>query len=221
MSDIPPRYSAVLPDAGPTPADLIEQAAFDALSAESLAATQRSAEAWRNGLTGLLALVTTSVVLTGRASTASLATSWRFAATLLIGAGIALTVAGLWQALAAQAGTRSRKVTLERIHREFGSIDAYRIGLADHASQRLSRARLAVGVALGLLFCGLVTTWWAPAAPQAPPAYIRVATPDEIVCGQLQSADGGVVRLTVRGVHAPSRVSISKIVNLSVVMDCG
>ncbi len=220
MSGVPPGYRAVLPEDRPAPEDLKEQLAFEALSRESLAATQKSAEAWRNGLTGLLALVTTGAVLTGRDATAHLTTPWRVAATVLIGSGIALTIAGLWEALAAQAGTRSGKMSLEAIRTQYGSITAYRVRLADSSARRLARARIAVATALGTLLLGLVTTWWAPLAHESPPAYLQVTTSTGSVCGELRSADAGVVRLSIHGRHDLATIQLDAVGNLEVVARC-
>jgi hypothetical protein len=216
----PRGYRPRLPDVPPSTRSLAEQAAFEELSRQSLSAVRQSAEAWRNGSAGLLALVTTGVVVSGRDLAAGLAAPWRAAVSILIVVGIALTLVGLWQALGAQAGTRARRMSLTQIRRIHGSLDGYRLWLADEAANRLRIARLAIASALVLLLAGVVLSWWAPAAPTSPPAYFRVQTSDGVICGELESADGGTIRLLVKGEHATNTIPMSRVTNLGVVRQC-
>jgi hypothetical protein len=56
---------------------------------DSLSAVRSMAAAWRTGLTALITLVTTGIILTGRTATTNLAVPWRIAVTLAIGTGLA------------------------------------------------------------------------------------------------------------------------------------
>jgi heme A synthase len=170
-------YRPRLPDHAPTPADLAERDQFQKLVAESLPAVRASAETWRNGLAAFITLVTTAVVIKGRSTAAEVPTGWRIAITILIALGIALAVTGLWQALAAQAGTRPEALTLADIHHRYGSVQAYQIAIALQAGRRLTLARYAVAAALTALLTGIALTWWAPTTPTTPPATPTSSTP--------------------------------------------
>ena len=77
----------------------------------------------------------------------------------------AAPVLGLWQALAAEAGTEPKMQTLQDIRRVHGTLDGYDIYLAGKAANRLGWGQRAVAAAVVFLLAGIVVTWWAPAAP--------------------------------------------------------
>ncbi|MBB5874127.1 hypothetical protein F4553_007561 [Allocatelliglobosispora scoriae] len=219
MTDEPaPSYRK--PASGPEPVSRHERAAFDALVAQSLPTVRASAQAWRNGLTALIGLVTAGVAIQGRTTAAELSPGWRAGITVLIGAGLAAAVVGLWHALGAEAGTRAAPLTLADIHARHASVAAYQVALAKSAGQRLSRARTAVAVSIALLLTGVIATWWAPPIPSEPPAYVRVTDQHGTTCGTLLSADGGQVRLEVAGSHDPAVIALTGVTNLAVVAAC-
>ncbi len=211
---------AVPPAGRPRPVSAADREAFDALANEALPAVRSMAAAWRTGLAALVTLVTTGIILKGRTDTTSLALPWRIAVTLAVGAGLALAILGLWHALAAEAGARARLHTLDDIRARYASVQAYQVGQAAAAGRRLQTARVVVAAALGLLLVGVLLTWWAPAAPASPPAYLKVTRPGSTVCGTLDSADGGIVRLTIAGVHQPVAIPLADITNLAVTSTC-
>ncbi|MGN9757926.1 hypothetical protein [Streptomyces sp. SD31] len=214
-------YRPRRPTSAPSAFDIAERDAFGEMSAASLDAVRSSAETWRNGLTAFLTLVTTGVVIKGRDTTSVLTTGWKTALTLLIGGGLLAALMGLWQALAAQAGTRPRATTLSAVHDRYGSVAAYKVALAVAAAQRLRRAQYLVALALTLLLAGIVVTWWAPAeAGKAKPVYLKVTHPGGPSCGTLRSADGGKLRLQSPGRHDPVVVPLSDVANMTVVSRC-
>jgi hypothetical protein len=208
------------PQQAPTPADLAERDRFAALAEGSLSAARANAESWRNGLAAFVTLVTATAIIKGRDTTADLPVGWRVAVTVLIGSGIALSVAGLWQALAAQAGTREGTVTLADIHSRHASVAAYQVALADVAATRLKRGRTIVAAALSCFLLGIATTWWAPEASPDPAGYVTILHDGTANCGSLQSAANGEIRLRVAGAQNPVVVSMKKITNLLVVTHC-
>ena len=117
------------------------------------------AAAWRTGLTALITLVTTGVILTGRIATTTLTLPWRIMVTLAIGGGLAVAIVGLWHALAAEVGARTRLHTLDDIRARYASVQAYQVGQAAAAGRRLHAARTLVATALGLLLAGVLLTW--------------------------------------------------------------
>lgn len=203
------------------PISRADREAFDGLVKDSLPAVRSMVAAWRTGLTGLITLVTTGIILTGRTVTTELAPTWRAAITLTVGTGLALAIVGLWHTLAAEVGARIRLQSLDDIRTRYASVQAYQVGLAAAAGRRLQTARTLVAAALGLLLTGILLTWWAPAAPTDPPAYLKVTrSGGGIVCGVLASADGGTVRVAVAGAHDPTLIPLSTITNLAVTTTC-
>jgi hypothetical protein len=178
------------------------------------------AAAWRTGLTALITLVTTGIILKGRTDTTNLTFPWRIAVTLAIGAGLGLAIVGLWHALAAEVGARTRRNTLDDIRARYASVQAYQVGQAAAAGRRLQTARTLVAIALGLLLTGVLLTWWAPVPPTKPPAYLKVTRTGGTICGILASADGGILRLTVAGVHGAVTVPLTTVTNLAVTPTC-
>jgi hypothetical protein len=204
----------------PRPVSAQDREAFDALAREALPAVQKMAAAWRTGLAGLITLVTTGIVLTGRTATTSVTVPWRVGVTVAVGAGLGLAIVGLWQALAAEVGARTTVQSLEDIRSGHASVQAWKVGQAAIAGRRLHKAKALVGVALGLLLCGVLATWWAPPAPQDPPAYLEVVHSDGAVCGVLTSADGGTLRVRVAGTHDLVAIPLTSITNLTLTPEC-
>ena len=202
------------------PVSAADREAFDALVKESLPAVRSMVAAWRTGLTALVTLVTTGIILKGRTDTTTLTLPWRIAVTLAIGVGLALAIVGLWHTLAAEVGARTRLHTLDDIRRNYASVQAYQVGQAAAAGRRLQTARTLVAAALGLLLAGVLLTWWAPAAPAMPAAYLRVSRSGGSICGTLESADGGILRLAVAGAHEPVVIPLTTITNLTVTPAC-
>jgi hypothetical protein len=170
-----PASSGQQPPTAPEPVSRAEREAFASLVADSLPAVRASAQSWRNGLTALITLVATGIVIKGRDTTAGLSTGWRLAITLSIGAGLAVAAWGLWHALAAEAGTHTRLKTLADIHDQHASVAAYQVALASIAGRRLQTARNAVALSLALLLTGVFLTWWAPAPPASSSPHPKVA----------------------------------------------
>jgi hypothetical protein len=216
----PGRAATRPPASQPRPVSTADREAFDALVKESLPAVRSMAAAWRTGLTAVITLVTTGIVLTGRTATTTMTIPWRVAVTLAIGGGLALAIAGLWHTLAAEAGARTRLLTLDDIRARYASVQAYQAGQAAAAGRRLQAARTLAAAALGLLLTGVLLTWWAPPAPATPPAYLKVTRPGGTTCGILQSADGGTLRLAVTGMHEPVALPLTAVTNLAVTAAC-
>lgn len=150
------------PARGPSATDLEERDRHARLAAASLATVRDNAQTWRNGLTAFVTLVITAVVIKGRDTTNQLPLGWRTAITVLIGGGLVLAIVGLWQALAAEAGTDPKKLTLQDIRAVHGTLAAYEVYLAARAARRLQWGRRAVAGAGLFILIGIFVTWWAP-----------------------------------------------------------
>lgn len=190
-----PAPPARRPANAPSKFELGERDRYAELTACSVDTVGSSAQAWRNGLTAFITLVTTGVVIKGRDTTAGLGSGWRALVTVLIGGGLLLAILGLWQALAAEAGTDPKKLTLQDIRADYGTLTTYEVYLAAKAAHRLQWGRRAVAGAVTLLLAGIAVIWWAPSTSPPP------VTSTNIVRGYV--VDSG--RLRVVEARAASR----------------
>jgi hypothetical protein len=218
-ADSGPAYRPRRPRSAPSEGSLAERDAFAAMARQSLQEVRSSAEAWRNGLTAFLTLVTTGVIIKGRDTTADLSVSWRLAVTLLVGGGLACAVAGLWRVLAAQAGTRYRLSTRQDLRRDYGSVETYHVAIAAEAVGRLDAGRRLAIAALTLLLTGVAVSWWAPAEAADAPTYLRIESATTRTCGALVSADDGRIRLATSDTRLTA-VPVNQITGLTVVRSC-
>ena len=215
-----PAPQARKPSQAPSRSDLDERDRYARLITGSIDTVRGSAQAWRTGLTAFITLVTTGVVITGRSTTADLTSGWRTAITVLIGGGLLLAVLGLWQALAAEAGTDPKKQTLQDIRAVHGTLTTYEVYLADKATRRLQRGRRAVAGAVTLLLAGIAVTWWAPTAVSPTPAYVIVTRGHAMTCGVLWPASTGGLRLTIQGSRDPVIIPFSQIASIASTTTC-
>jgi hypothetical protein len=212
-----PRAS--LPAQAPSKADLAERDRFAKLTATSADSVRGSAQAWRTGLAAFITLVTTGVVIKGRDTTMGLSDGWRASITVLVAGGLLLAVAGLWQALAAEAGTDPSRQTLQGIRKKHGTLAAYEVHMADKAARRLQWGRRTVAAAVVLLLAGIAVAWWAPGA--APPAgYVTAFHGHTSTCGTPQLGRAGQLTLSVPGSHAQIEIPFSQITQLVPTTTC-
>jgi hypothetical protein len=216
--DPPPR--ARLPERHLTRADLEERDRYAKLAAGSADTVRASAQAWRTGLTAFITLVTTGVVIKGRDSTAGLPANWRILVIVLVGGGLLLTVLGLWQALAAEAGTRPQKHTLQDIRDAYGTLTTYQVHLADTAAGQLRWGIRAAAAAITLLIAGIAATWVAPGPASSPADYLTAVYGNSVTCGTLQSAAGGQLRLTAADSTATVVIPFAQITSLALTTTC-
>lgn len=212
MTAQPPR-----PPGPPTPSSMQDVADFAALVATSLTDVRSTAEKWRTGLAALITLTTTALLIKGPENARDLSTGWRSAVTAALIAGLSLAVAGLWRALEAAAGT-PEAVTLDAILARHGSVKAFRIAQANAAITALRSARRLVMASIVLLTIGILGWWWAPVTEDAP--VLNITTGGKSVCGEVDSADHGAIRLQVRGEADPRTIPLSQVENLAVAASC-
>ncbi len=177
-----PAPRAHRPDKAPTKTDLDERDRYAKLTAGSMDTVRGTAQTWRTGLAASITLVITGVIIKGPETTAGLPVGWRTVITFLIGGGLLLAVLGLWQVLAAEAGTDPKNQTLQDIRAVHGTLTSYEVYLAAKAARRLQWGRRAVAVAILFLLAGIAAAWWAPAAAPSPPASIAVTRAHDATC---------------------------------------
>lgn len=208
-------------DAGPEPTSRSEREAFNDLVSSSLSGVRESAQAWRNGLAALVSLISAGLVIKGRSIAGDVVLGWRVAITSAIGLGLAAAIFGLWQALAAEAGSDVHDVSLDAIHRDYpGGVAAYRVAMARRVGRRLRTARRSIGVSLIMLFAAIVISWWAPLAHPNSPAIVIIPAGSNAACGRLVSADHGKVRLKVGSSGIERVFPLSAVENMKVVGTC-
>jgi hypothetical protein len=213
-----PSPRARKPALAPSKTDLDERDRYAKLTTGSIDTVRHNAQTWRTGLAAFITLVTTGVIIKGPDTTAGLAAGWRAVITVMIGGGLLLAVVGLWQALAAEAGTDPKQQTLQDIREAHRSLTRYEVYLAAKSADRLQWGRRAVGGAALLLLAGIGVTWWAPTT--APLAYITVTHGHTITCGTLQPAGSGQLRLTVNGSHNSVVIPFDQITSLALASAC-
>lgn len=178
-----------------------------------------SAQAWRTGLAAFITLVTTGVVIKGRDTTTGLSGGWRASITVLVAGGLLLAVAGLWQALAAEAGTDPQRQTLQSIRKKHGTLAAYEVYLAAEAARRLQWGRRMVAAAVVLLLAGIAVAWWAPDAV-APAGYVTAFHGHTSTCGTPQPGRAGQLTLSVPGSRTPIEIPFPQITQLVAAVTC-
>lgn len=213
----PPRYRR--PMQGPSADDVAQREQWRTYVQNSLAVVQASADKWQAGLAGFVSLVTAGLFLKGPETASDLEFGWRLTLTILLGGGLVAAVGGLWQALRAAAGDAGR-ANLDDIVREYGGIDAMQVAQANAAARKLGSARKLVALSLLLLTAGTVSWWWADKTAPSPAAYVQVVSPKGSPCGELTSADGGVVVLKVAGQSKPAEVPLTSVTNIHIVSSC-
>jgi hypothetical protein len=179
-----------------TAASQQQQRELVALDAGQLVATQKSAETWRTGLGGLLAIVTGALFIKGKESVEAVAT---------------------FLALRASAGQPEDTLTSDIGNA--GGVEAYRHRLAKRAAADLRCAQLAAFGAMGLLTAAVMVTWFAETPPPKPAALIQVGHSTQRTCGESKGVDDGKLSLKVAG-GSVVKVRLAAIETVAVVEDC-
>jgi hypothetical protein len=167
---------------------------IQSLAASQLERTRKAADNWRNGLAGLLALVSTIIFVKGRDTVETMSTVWKWALVLVLIASVAFAAYAARQAMKAAFGEIGL-VKSEEVAAAGGWI-GYQAKLAENAGGQLRSAQFRTGVALLLLIIGIVITWLAPSAPASPPALLNVTLQNHAsVCGELTTLSAGRIQL--------------------------
>jgi hypothetical protein len=180
-----------------------------AAAAEQLTTTQSIAQNWKNGLAGLLALVTTILFLKGPGAVDKIDRGYAKIVAVALGVSLIVAVVATWYALRASYGV-PRRVTNAEID-DAGGLDAYRAHRADVALCDLRLARWLSLAAAGLFAAATVMFWFAPPAQRAF-TYLEVRrVHGSPLCGRLTSAPPGklafVDKAGVTTIVAPADIS--------------
>ncbi|WP_298462590.1 hypothetical protein [uncultured Cellulomonas sp.] len=167
---------------------------------------------WRNGLVGLVGLITGAGLIKGRESIVGIVPGGQVAVGTLLLAAVVAGVAGTLLSLRAAYGfPRSREVDAT-----WRDVRRNQHARARAAARDLRAAVVLAVVTLALLVGAVAVTWY---APRAPLAFVEVTDDDGVVtCGTLQGAGDGAVVLAVHG--AERRISVQDVGALRLRSDC-
>ncbi|MFJ6674725.1 hypothetical protein ACIQMJ_26810 [Actinosynnema sp. NPDC091369] len=185
---------------------------------DSLTRIRTTAENWRNGMAGLVALVTTTLVFKGRDSITAYGTPIRIALGLLTGLALVAGVTALLRFLRAAYGVPEVVSTASVI--DEGGVDVRNVRLAHVALDDLNAARrLALGSAV-LLAAALLLSWYGPTRSTAPMVEVVVRGEPQPVCGALKAQDGATTVLQVAGEPSERRLPTPDLVSTVLVEKC-
>ena len=182
------------------------------LKFSQLDTARKQADAWRNGLAALTALLTAILVLKGRDDVSALPPPFRITAVVLLGVALGLLVAATLLITRALAGPPGEEILLTGEDLEAWSANEVRkISTALRWAPWLA--------ATGVLFVALAVgvTWLAPAQDITTPL-VRVTTSTTQLCGEMIGASGH--QLILRSSATTTLLSLSTVVNVTPVTNC-
>lgn len=212
MSGQQPQYW--LPTAPSASGAADDLAAWDTTVETSLHRAKSSAELWRNGLAGFVALLTTALVLRGPESAEDMGLFWRVWVGVGLVGGLGLSVWSLWLALSAASPTL-KGVDYATTVRQWATIRAAQVAAAQKSADRLTFAKRVMVVALVLLGLGYGAWWLAPSSVET---RILITREDgSSVCGELASGPAGAIwvgtNASADGVPLGSVSTVEKVAN--------
>src|SRR5215203_3287062 len=197
----------VSPGRGPADIKFAEQA--EELRNTELERVRQTAENWRTGLAGLLALIATVSVVKGRDTITDLALLWKVLVGVFLLAALICAAVGAYYALRAAYGWPEHVPT--------DQLRKWRYQRSEDAVDDLGRARTLTFITLGLLVVAIGLTWYGPTDP---PAFVNAAWADETVCGKL--IDSNETELLIKiDEDVTKQVPLDALKSLSVVEECG
>jgi hypothetical protein len=208
----PARVS--LPPTQSTEAALRDEEEFNKAATTQLANTRKTAENWKNGLAGLLTLVTTVLFIKGKSTISEFTPGWRIAVGVLLLAALAVSVWGTWLGLRAAYGTP--KIVRAQDVAEHGGLTGWRLDQTQSTIDDLNVARILAVLALCLVAAVFAFSWW---TRKAPPAYVSVTQASSTYCGELTRFDYGTLDLRLDSNHSLT-FAVQDIDGLRVVSSC-
>lgn len=186
------------PTSGPTQEDIENAEAWEKVATSSAESVVNSAEKWRDGLAALVTLITGGLIIAGPDGF-DMPTAWRIAATIITTVGIGCAAVGCFLALSVSAG-RPSVADLPSIAAKYHSVQNF---TAIQAAKKIKRVASVQALAI---FAVAALVLGAGAWSMAPKLQTKPVTPKFSVdvgkstyCGDLVSADKGVIVLAVTG----------------------
>jgi hypothetical protein len=209
----------------PSPREIGDRARLAGEVTASLERVRTTAENWRTGMAGIITLVTATLLFKGRESISDYEAWVRYALGALTLCALALALVSLWLFLSAAYG-RLRPVSAQSVI-DAGGVDVRNVHLATSALADLRWARGLAICSSVVLAAALVLSWYGPAEPSAPPAYVRITIrgddqrqSEETLCGELTAQDGGTTVVAIEGEPEPRRVDTGRLLATVLVDTC-
>ncbi|MFJ9707540.1 hypothetical protein [Streptomyces sp. NPDC101234] len=174
---------------------------------------RKQAEGWRNGLTGLTALLAVLVTLKGRDDLSQLPSAARHTATALLGAAfLSLAVGSVLAVRAAYGRPGSRVLLTGQMLRRWTEQETIRVT----GALRQASVCCAAGI---VLVCGAIVVAWTTTESPSDPLVRVVTTSGERCGGFLGSGPGGVVLKT--GSEKRVVLAAASVLSVTPVGECG
>lgn len=219
-SSAPPgRVEPVPPhDRTPDPGELDDRGRLAEEVTDSLTRIRTTAENWRTGMAGLLALVTATLVFKGKDSITAYDMPVRITLGVLTGLALIAGVMALLRFLRAAHGV-PEVVSTDSVIAE-GGVDVRDVRLAHVALDDMNTARqLALGSA-ALLAVALLLSWYGPTQPGTSMVKVVVRGEPQPICGVLKAQDGTTTVVQVKGEPAERRLPTSALVSTVLTPTC-
>lgn len=217
----PSRGIKVVAPHDPTPsaAEVRERLRLAEEATTALKRVRTTAENWKTGMTGLIALVTGTLLFKGRDNIAAYDTWVRIGLGVLTGLSLLFGVLALLRFLTAAHG-KPEAVSAQSVIDE-GGVYVRDVKLAAAALKDLDVARPLALTSAALLALALGLSWYGPARPSTPPAFAKVTFDEEkTACGTLVAQNGTTTELKVAGEPDARRIPTSGLVSVVLVAAC-
>ncbi|WP_287001871.1 hypothetical protein [Gordonia sp. UBA7860] len=206
----------------PPPADAAANlAAWDLLLDNSIERATATAEKWRAGLAGFIALITSLLIIKGP-DAQKIPAPWIYVLVIAFAAGIVLAIIGLWKAQSASSpGLDS--VDYTEVIKKYGSIRTYSVAVAIGSADKITTAKRFVAGALIALGVGVVAWWLVPASEPQATEQVRVTLRSgATLCGKItETAPAAGLPLKLSGTQTTIRVPVADLLSVTSVADCG
>lgn len=172
-----------------------------------LSSVRTTAEAWRNGLAGLTALLSAAALITSPTLGTTVPPDRRAFVGLLVLLGLVVLIFGTWRAMLAAFGLPGPEMPMtgERLR-------AWEQQQSREAVTMLCQARYAFLAGVGLIVAASALAFWSqPASPSGPAVVVTTTT--GVLCGHLGPGESGHLRLiTADGqVHTVALTEVTSI----------
>ncbi|MGW0451978.1 hypothetical protein [Gordonia sputi] len=196
-------------------------AAWDLLVDNSIERATVTAEKWRAGLAGFIALITSLLIIKGP-DAQKIPAPWIYVLVIAFAAGIVLAIIGLWKAQSASSpGLDS--VDYTEVIKKYGSIRTYSVAVAIGSADKIKTAKRFVAGALIALGVGIVAWWLVPASEPQAAEQVRVTLRSgATLCGKItETTPAAGLPLKLSGTQTTIRVPVADLLSVTSVADCG
>ena len=235
-SGVARAVAGLLAAAEPTPLDIAEARELRRSADTQLADVRKTAESWRAGLAGFLAILIAVFFIKGKTSFDQISSAgwWKTGLVVLLFVSATLALVGAYSAVRAASGVprdeylgkvpglfRHLPASSPRYIRDYGTIGAWRHAMARTAVNDLRWAKLATIGSLVAIAAATGLTWYAPGPPEPAFAEVTYQTPGTTatICGKSAGSRAGAVTIQP-AVGKAQTFQVSTIISVKVVASC-